>query len=378
MFYHENSEIIDTLSSYLDPHQVFTGNYWDEFGFTSFLVPNNAKVLMLGLASGGGLRPLFSSTKNIQLKCVDMDTKSIESCRQIFDQNYSKLQFEIINAEAKKFLQNSNDLYDLIWLDLYHTDSYSELYFDQDFLALLKLHLGAKGVLAVNAYGLPTHFNPLSTASVQRECARRLQQHFPFLGTIPNRRNQTLLASATRPSIHETQPSPTLSALDKRSFLVQGARLQHLQEIPKLSEITMDLTVSARFNELDRQMRNSWQDVLQTLRFYDVSLNGPMELLNFIQNQKQCEAFLEKSLLSQNYAAIEFVPILCAGESYIHDLDVSWIFPWILKNHPQIPQNQRSRFLQVWLTQLWFLILHPSKKYRPYCFQIFALFKETL
>jgi hypothetical protein len=159
---------------------------------------------------------------------------------------------------------------------------------------------------------------------------------------------------------------------------VQGARLQHLQEIPKLSEIPIDLTVATKFHELDRQMRSGWQDVLQTLRFYNVSLNSPMELLDFVQNQKQCEAFLVKSLLSQHYAAIEFLPILCAGESYVHDLDVSWIFPWVLKNHHKISQNQRRHFLQIWLTQLWFLILHPSKKYRPYCFQIFALFKETL
>lgn len=378
MFYNENSEIIDNPSTYLNPRQVFTGNYWDEFGFTSFLVPNNAKVLMLGLASGGGLRPLFSATKNIQLKCVDIDTKSIENCRQIFDQNFAKIKFEIITAEAKKFLQDSHDLYDLIWLDLYHTDSYSELYFDHDFLALLKLHLGAKGVLAANAYGLPTQFKPLSTASAQRECARRLQQHFSFVGTIPNRRNQTLLASTTKPALLEAQPNPALSSLDKLSFYVQGARLQHLQEIPKLSEIPIDLTVATKFHELDRHMRSGWQDVLQTIRFYDVSLNSPMELLDLVQNQKQCEAFLVKSLLSQNYAVIEFLPILCAGESYVHDLDVSWIFPWVLKNHHKISQNQRRHFLQIWLTQLWFLILHPSKKYRPYCFQIFALFKETL
>ena len=378
MFYHENTDIIDTPSSYLDPRQVFTGNYWDEFGFTPYLAPDNAKVLMLGLASGGGLRSLFSSTKKLQLQCVDVDAKSLDQCRRFFAQKFPHIYFETECVEAKSYLRNSDTSYDLIWLDIYAYDSYSELYFDKEFLNLLKLHLKPSGVLMVNTYGIPTQFAPLLTNSVQRESARLLKQQFEFVGSIPNRRNQTLVASRTKPVLQMCEPHQELSALDKRSFLLQGARLRHLRVIPELIELPLDLALETKFTVLDQHMRNGWRNLIQTLRFYDVNIESPKDLLQFVQDPQQCTAFLTKALSVKDGSVLEFLPIVCAGESHVHKLNVSWIFDWVLQNKTTLLQDHKSQFTQVWLPQLWFLILHPSKKYRSYCFQLLSLIEEAL
>lgn len=377
MFYQDSSEVIDTPSTYLDPRQIFTGNYWDEFAFTSYLVPNEAKVLMLGLASGGGLRPLLASTKQIQLTCVDSDNESVEKCQQFYRSKFPDIKFDVIKTDARIYMNGCSEQYDLIWLDIYQTDSYSDLYFNIEFLKLLKRRLTSKGMLAVNAYGLPTQFKPLKAATAQRECARSLQRVFEFVGAIPNRRNQTLLATAEFPNFYKAEPHSELSAIDKKSFLIQGLRLQYLQTIQKTSENENDSNVSLRFADIDTEMRKEWSLLLHKLRLQGVCLKEPIELLNFIQNPIVCREYLDKVLEKKDESLINFIPILCAGEAFVRDLEVGWIFLWTLENFPKLIKYHNTMFVQIWLTQLWCLILHPSKKYRSYCFQIYSLFREV-
>jgi spermidine synthase len=378
MFYSQHIKIIDNPSSYLDSKQVFTGNYWDEFGLTSFLIPDNARVLMLGLGTGGGIRPLMSSTKNIDLTCVDLDGKSTEICRDLFTRNFPNLKFEIVVDDAKTFLEQSSASYDFIWLDIYRSDSYSELYFEQDFHDLVKLRLTAEGVLAVNAYGIPTQFKPFSVNSVQRETARVLQNTFSFVGAIPNRRNQTIIASAGSPKVLPSYPHPELSALDKRSFLVQGVRVQYIDQLATLDKNEVNLKVQAQFVELDRHMKSGWLELIERLKSRNLSVSAAIDLLALVQDAERAKSVLDDGLMNSYFEDLDFIPIVCSGESFLRDLDVEWVFRWMLNNYKNIPAEHRRRFVQVWLTQAWSLILNPSRKYRPQCFQIFNLFEEFI
>ena len=160
--------------------------------------------------------------------------------------------------------------------------------------------------------------------------------------------------------------------------MLQGARLRHLRVIPELIELPLDLALETKFTVLDQHMRNGWRNLIQTLRFYDVNIESPKDLLQFVQDPQQCTAFLTKALSVKDGSVLEFLPIVCAGESHVHKLNVSWIFDWVLQNKTTLLQDHKSQFTQVWLPQLWFLILHPSKKYRSYCFQLLSLIEEAL
>ncbi|HEY1078973.1 MAG TPA: hypothetical protein VGE46_02715 [Bdellovibrio sp.] len=312
----------------------------------------------------------------MDLTCVDLDEKATNNCRNFFNSVFSNLKFVIEVAEAKSYLEKCESVFDLIWLDLYLPDSYSPLYFDPDFIHLLKTRLKTEGVLLVNAYGLPTQFKPLQGASAQSDCARLLKTQFSFVGTIPYRRNQTLVATTHRPNLFISEPHPLLSAMDKLSFQVQVSRVRRISEV-SFSSNDLSRVGGRNFAEIDAQMRNGWKDLLISLRKYEVDLINPAELLQFIQNSSACVFFLDRALANRDAAIADFLPILCAGESYIQDLNVDWIFSWAISNSQTLKEAFGSSYYQIWLPQLWSLVQHPSKKYLAHCFQVHALFREV-
>lgn len=375
MFYSAKIPTIDTKDTHLLPQQVFTGNYWDEFGFTPFLVPENANVLMLGLSLGGGIRPLLSSTKNIRLTCIDIDEESVNACKENFHTCFTDLSFATEVSDAAVYLEKKEARFDLIWLDIYEQDSYSSLVFNQDFLAKVKKNLTPEGVLAVNAYGLPNQFKPLEKPGVQSELAGTLQKAFGYVGHLPFRRNQTLFASQERPKIFPANPHPCLSALDKKSFAVQKQRIEDMSSVPTPIPGAINLQKTSKFIEIDKEMRQGWSGVVSKLAELDVHIEILSDLLSLIQNEAICSAVLDKALLRKD-DFVSFVAILAAGEFHIQDLELSWLFAWTSQNRSQMQATFEQMYRQIWLPQLWSLTLHPSRKYRHFCFQVSELLQE--
>jgi hypothetical protein len=232
------------------------------------------------------------------------------------------------------------------------------------------------GVLAVNAYGLPNQFKPLERNSVQQEMVSQLQSVFEYVGNIPYRRNQTILASRGEPVFYPAEAHSLLSAIDKKSFVVQGQRLFSLTRAPQMPAGDLNLRTESSFATIDLRMRESWQEILRKLNQYGVKISVLGDLLKLIQNEVQCSQLLEVAI-DNNDDFTSFVAILAAGESHNQDLDVRWIFDWTLKNKGLLSERVNLMYRQIWLPQLWALVLHPSKKYRSYCFQISQAVQEA-
>lgn len=377
MFYSRHLKEISTNSSYLNPEQVFSGNYWDEFGLSSYLVPDSGQVLMLGLSLGGGIRPMLASTKKISLTCIDLDEKAINKCRSIFKDNFSNLIFESHVADALTFLNDIDKSFDLIWLDIYDQKSYCNICFDLDFLEKIRSKLTPEGVLAVNAYGIPSQFQPLQQPSAQKELAHRLQKVFAFVGTLPFRRNQTFIACKEKPFFHDAQPHPSLSGLDKKSMSVLKARIKNLVPLERIESDVIDLQQVCDFEFIDQEMRKGWQTVTKKLRSYGISIDHAQELLNLIQDEYLCSKILDRALTEKD-EFVSFIAVLCAGESQIQNLNIEWIFNWTHKNSGRMAQTFPLMSSQVWLPQLWALAISPSKKYRMFSFQAYQLIQENL
>lgn len=377
MFYQTLSERIDTPNTYLDPRLVFTGNYWDEFGLTSFFIPDHARVLMLGVGLGGGIRSLLSSTKAIQLDAVDLDARSIDHCKEIYKKKFPHLVFNSICADAETFIQNKKSEYDFIWIDLYQSDSYCDLNFDPEFMNSIKKALKIDGVIAVNAYGVPTQFSPLACGSAQSAVAATLKAVFTWVGAIPNRRNQTLFASQKKPHFYGASAHPDLIALDKKSFQVQSIRSQAMTEVTGFL-LTTPYDFTANFSAQDEIMRDGWKKVLNRLKNFGVELSKPQDLLDLIQDEESVTHLLKQTLLCKDTLILKTIAILCSGESFLRDLDIDWFFRWTLENELSLQQVLAKDYLNVWLTQSWALVLNPHKKYRIYSFQISDLIERAL
>ncbi len=378
MFYSQTKKIINKNLTFLDTTSVFTGQYWDEFGITSFLVPDRAEVLMLGLSYGGGVRPILSSNKEIKLTCVDNDKVSVKACKDFYRDAFPELIFQTEVADAKEFLMNDSRNFDCIWLDIYEATKYCEYYFDREFFDFLKARLSPGGVLLVNSYGLPNQFNPLSRNCVQTDFYNFLKDNFNHISSLPYRRNITFIASKSEPIIYPVIPHPSLAALDMQTLKFFKCRLAHINSDP-IEAINSDATSSVNFKDIDQQMRELWVEVRNEIESQGFKCDDNAQILDLIQNQNNASN-LATQLLHDRQELISFLPILCAGESNIRNVDVDWIFDWFCKYSREIKDTFPKFYNQIWLPQLWAMVLQSSKQYRKFYFSMLALMQkeETL
>ncbi|MBC7740992.1 MAG: hypothetical protein H7061_02265 [Bdellovibrionaceae bacterium] len=374
MFYSQKSKIIDHNLTYLHSQKVFTGQYWDEFALTSSLVPDNAEVLMLGLSLGGGIRPILSGDKIISLTCVDYDSPSVNKCKSFYKEYFPEIKFKAITEDAKIYLSQCSKKFHAIWLDIYEAEAYSSLYFEQDFMNLIKSSLENGGVLLVNSYGLPNHFSPLELDGVQNHLAKFLAANFESLRSIPFRRNITFVASNAPAKIYETQPQAALNAMDKFTFKFIQQKLQASasQEITFNTESSAPTVKEYKFGEIDNQMRAQWQELRNLIKPIGISLNENKEIVMLLENQTQCAKAL-KHLLDINPRLACFVPILGAGESHSQALDIGWIFDWTYNNIALLKEKLNEDFGDIWLCQLWSLVIHPNGQFKAEYFKMLEM-----
>lgn len=375
VFYSPTAESIVGNSTHLNTRQVFTGQYWDEFGITPHLVPNQARVLMLGLAMGGGIRPILSSTKEIDLHAVDSDQRSLEDCQAFYRRHFPALPFQCTKGDAELFLYANHERFDAIWLDLYLPESYSPLLFRANFLELVRANLTPNGVLLANAYGLPNQFTPLQRDGAQSAFFQRLQTIFPCVRALPYRRNLTFIASAQGPELYEARPHAELSAIDKQSLRAQRFFLQSLG-----SSSTRDVPIYAeeiQLQHIDQEMRAAWRIVLQGLAENGLALAGPQDLLGLIQDPERAIPILDRSV--ERYADwLNFFPILAAGEANLRNLAVDWLYDWFFSRTELLRRSAREAWLQIWLKQLWALAINPNSRYRQHSITLLAEFSREV
>lgn len=358
MFYANTSIQINSNWTFLDPGQVFAGQYWDEFGITGHLVPEGGRVLMLGLASGGAIRPILSTHKQIQLTAVDSDAKSVESCGAFFEQHFPQLRFRTEGADALSYLAEQSTTYDAIWADVYLEDGYSPLYFKNEFYRLASELLSPNGVLLLNGYGLPNQFEPLRRRGPQSMIARHLQNNFGFVGALPYRRNLTFIAGRNKPVSSLSEAHPSLNALDKLTFRAFANRLQALVPV---EDVEAENSPSLSFKVLDSEMRDLWSTVVDELRLYNVELSRPAEIFDFVQNETLAYQVLNAAN-ERGSMLMTCVPILCAGETNLRELKVDWLFQWFTQHRDRLAASVRD----IWTVQLWSMVLQPSRRFRSH------------
>lgn len=106
-------------------------------------------VLMLGLAGGGAIRPLYKRFRIETLTVIDHDAQMAAVARDL--KLYAPHpEPAIIIADAQEGLMELDRQYDLIIVDLFSGEDPSALCIEPQFIALLKQRLS--GALLVNVY----------------------------------------------------------------------------------------------------------------------------------------------------------------------------------------------------------------------------------
>lgn len=143
----------------------------------------NALILGFGMGSiTWMIRNLYNN--NIHITGVEYDKWILEQ----FKQYYSFKNIEFINEEANKYLKNSTEKFDLIFVDLFTDDYVPEEFQSIDFFKEIKKNMKDNSKVI---------FNFLPKDSIE-DCYGSFQKVFSDAKTIHARKNRILLGGKSR------------------------------------------------------------------------------------------------------------------------------------------------------------------------------------
>lgn len=122
--------------------------YNQAFRTFSITLKNNAKVLVLGVGGGTVIQKCLSIQQNIQITGVDIDSQIIKIAKNYF--NLDKANIKFIHQDAKTYVFESSDVFDLVIVDLFIGNDIPEFVEKEAFLNQISQLIKKKGKLLIN------------------------------------------------------------------------------------------------------------------------------------------------------------------------------------------------------------------------------------
>jgi spermidine synthase len=139
------------------------------------LNPDGKRCLIIGM--GGGVIPVWYEERGIKTDVVDIDPEIISIAKNFFGFRNSGL---AAAADARYFLNSSNEKYDYMILDVFNGDSTPGHVLSLEAFRLMNERLTGNGILAINLFGSLKE-NPVMTMSV----VRTLKEVFKSVDVYP-------------------------------------------------------------------------------------------------------------------------------------------------------------------------------------------------
>lgn len=114
--------------------------------------PQPGSILHLGLGAGSIPRFIHRHWPNVKQRVIEINPDVIEAAYKYFDVPVSR-RLHISEGDAKAFLAGSQDVYDMMFVDLFVADAAAAGFDDPEFLASQRRHLSPAGWLVHNAWG---------------------------------------------------------------------------------------------------------------------------------------------------------------------------------------------------------------------------------
>ncbi len=144
---------------------------YDEYIYHEILVhpalllhPDPAKILVVGGGEGAVLREILRHPSVEQITMVDIDREVVELCKKYLGNwhqgAFDNPKVELLHMDARKYLENSKDVYDIIVVDLTEPldDGPSYLLFTKEFYNIASERLAENGIIVMQAGSFNPHF----------------------------------------------------------------------------------------------------------------------------------------------------------------------------------------------------------------------------
>ncbi|MGB8646823.1 MAG: fused MFS/spermidine synthase [Anaerolineae bacterium] len=174
------------------PNTILLNGYWDLMLIAPSLRSNEPpqSLLVIGLAAGTIPKQYSLVYPNIKMDGVEIDPQIIALGKKYFEMNEPNLR--AIVDDGRAFLRRREaGIYDVIAVDAYHQPYIPFHLATVEFFQELEPHLSPRGVIAINAAGLP------NDKRLANAIAATLHQVYPTVVMIdhPNGANTVILAS---------------------------------------------------------------------------------------------------------------------------------------------------------------------------------------
>jgi hypothetical protein len=336
---------------------------------------------MLGLADGGGIRPILASNPGSKLTCVDDDPQALSRCLAIYGEHFPSIGFATFCDDAQTFLDKSRSQYSVIVVDLYTPEAASPLIFSERFHQSLKVLLEPGGVVVANCYGVPMHLAPFVGHSPQATFADAARRHWSYVAFIPHRRNALFVLGDDGVTIRADVSSANLRLGDCLFLRVMKARIRAMQKVPNSAGNFKQTHWT--FPEIDQEMRRRWISILPRFSNY---LNGlpamrqPQDLREVLKRPDSCRSTLDRLYEAGDELCL-LLPILVAGEINVGNFDANWLPEWVISKMLDSEFVPEDNFLCYILPQALAVVLHGSKKFQANIFafgQAFDQFEQRI
>jgi hypothetical protein len=329
VFYNSSAARIVSDASHIEFDRIFCGQYWDDFAIASLLgaqEKQSISVLMLGLALGGGIRPILANGRVSRIVAIDVDGDAAGECIRLYKGNFPLIKFEVIVSDALTYLQGALEKFDVIFVDLYTNESYAESMFDRELYSNLRACLNDGGHVAFNAFGLPSHLGPFSGATPQAYLAALLNESWDSIFLVPHRRNSTLIVGADIVGLPTPEPSADLTTGDRVALRLLRFRLQFAQRV-QVEKPDWDNS-QALFYSIDAEMRRRWVPLMPELSsIFNRNIQRTSDLATLLSDVPLCRS-VQDQLWADNHPLVTMLPILIAGEMNRAPIDARWLPQW--------------------------------------------------
>jgi spermidine synthase len=148
--------------------------YTKYFHLGNLFNPQLEKILFVGGGGFSGPKNFLENYPDSLIDVVEIDSKVIDVAKTYFSlRDNSRL--HIFNEDARTFLVNSDEKYDLIILDAYATDYVPFHLLTQEYFQILKEHLEPNGVVISNLLGTIEG----DTSDLPRAVFKTMKSSFP-------------------------------------------------------------------------------------------------------------------------------------------------------------------------------------------------------
>ena len=205
--------------------------------------PDPKQVFIGGGGEGGTLREVLCHNSVEMATMVDLDSEVVALCRQYLPNHhlgsFDDPRTNLIHEDARAYLQNTPDLYDVIILDLVDPleGGTAALLYTQEFYALAKARLNSGGVLVTQSgpAGLlsfkecfTTIFNTLGTLF---DHIKAVQVHVPAFQTLWG---FTIVSDTAFPEVSEDDAESELARrLSKKLKYLDGVSYSNMHSLLK-------------------------------------------------------------------------------------------------------------------------------------------------